>query len=196
MLNINQVKKDFRFAFTEIPHATHQPVLFTICNKPNLKILEFGCGVFSTGLLSYLNLKLNHNIITFENDQSWIDEIIKNTPYKILDNHQIYFVENWNIFFETDPLNLYNNHYDVIFIDQAPWEARELTLDRLKNNADYIIIHDSDFMPEYDINYDKYLKYYKIFMPLQPYPYKSGPPTLLGSNIYDCNIDINYGDFV
>ena len=33
-------------------------------------------------------------------------------------------------------------------------------------------------------------------MPLEPYPYKSGPPTLLGSNFYDCNININYEDFV
>jgi hypothetical protein len=104
----------------------------------------------------------------------------------------LFFIDDWNQFFEQDPLGLYNNKYDLIFIDQAPWEARELTLLKLNQNTDYLIIHDSDFTPDYNIDYNRYLKYYKTYLPLPPYPYKTGPPTLLGSNFYDCNFNIDY----
>jgi hypothetical protein len=50
------------------PYATHEPVLYYMCNKPNLKILEFGCGDISTRLLSLLTQKYNHQILSFDNN--------------------------------------------------------------------------------------------------------------------------------
>lgn len=194
MLVLKQVKQEFHFACKDIPHATHQPVLYTLGQQGrNLKILEFGCGMFSTGLLSYLNRELGHDITTFDNDITWLNKIRHELKYPILPTHKLVYVEDWKRFFETT--DIHSGFYDIIFIDQAPWEARELTLSILSHRAKYIVIHDSDFYPGYNIDYNAYLKHYKVYMPAEPYPYPSGPPTLLGSNYTDDLPDIDYKDF-
>jgi len=192
MLQLNEVKQEFKFGHLCSP-GTHQPVLFTICNRPNLKILEFGCGYFSSLLLHYMNTKLNHTIISMETDATWITNVLEQiTP---LPSHEFWLIEDWFVFLEEDKGDLQQQHWDVVFVDQAPWDARHVTIEKFKNIADYIVVHDSDMHPGFEFDYSPHLKYFEVYMPAKPYPYKSGPPTLLGSNYNECKFDINPEDF-
>lgn len=192
MLQLSEVKNEFQFGHRCAP-GTHQPALWTVCNRPDLRILEFGTGYFSTKLLSYMCKKLNHFTMSFENDLEWYK-----ISHNLIDkqaNHSITLVDDWKIFFDEDPLGLTTSYWNVVFVDQAPWVARHWTISKFKNCADYIIVHDSDMHPGFEFDYSPHLAKYEIYMPDLPYPYKSGPPTLIGSNIYDCKFNIINSEF-
>ncbi len=46
-----------------------------MAKKDNAKILEFGCGHFSSKLLSWLKPQYNLSIQSFESDHNWIKEV-------------------------------------------------------------------------------------------------------------------------
>lgn len=192
MIDLVIAKQEFKFGHTCAP-GTHQPALFTICNKPNLNILEFGCGVFSTPMLAYMASKLNSNIISLETDQRWLDEA-KSRCCKV-QSHSFLLVSDWFSFLAEDPAKLQQQKWDVVFVDQAPWNARHDTIIAFKNIAEYIVVHDSDMHPGFEFDYTPHLKNYDIYMPAKPYPYKTGPPTLVGSNFNDTKFNINPEDF-
>jgi hypothetical protein len=158
-----------------------------------MRILEFGSGYFSTPLLHKIGKKLGHHIATFENNVDWVKEWTSDSqiPVEFDDQHTVEIVEDWQKLLQEIP----RTYYDVIFIDQAPWEARHWTIEALRDYADFFVIHDSDMHPGYEIDYDDHFQYYTTYMPDKPYPYESGPPTLLGSNFRECNLAVNNGDF-
>jgi hypothetical protein len=158
-----------------------------MCCKDNLKILEFGCGNFSSKLLSWLKPQYNLQISSFESDINWIKEVQPTISY------DIYPVDDWNSFLSDNKIRLKEEKYDVAFVDQAPWEARHETIKYIKDSCEYIILHDCDYYPYENIfQYSDYFKYWKIFLTPEPWPWRTGPPTLLASNYSDCNIDILY----
>ena len=182
----------------DIAWATHQPVLHHMCCKDNAKILEYGCGIFSDRLLSWLQPQYNLNIIAYESDKEWIDKVkdeIK-PPYTIYpvsswDEH----FKIWDALFPTFPMG--KEKWDVVFVDQAPWEARHETIKRYHDKCEYLILHDCDYYPHEKIfEYSDYFKYWKLFVPPGPsssWPWKTGPPTLLASNFNKVeDIEISY----
>ena len=57
-------------------------------------------------------------------------------------NYFFYYVNSWNDLFQE---NAFDEIYDLVFVDQSPWEARTLTMERLKNKTKLFILHDYDY---------------------------------------------------
>ena len=99
----------------------------------------------------------------------------------------------------------HNIEFDICFIDQSPWTARTCVLQHFKNVCKYLIVHDVDHFPlnnkwgkileskKIDYNkkihnmvFDDILRCHKIFYPkLEYFCPRTGPPTLLGSNLLE-----------
>jgi len=178
---------------TNDPFATHQPVLkknLSILDK-NKPILELGCGHGSTPLLHDFSTSHQVEIYIFDNNEEWLNII--SSQYKSHKYHNYIKVNDWNI--ELKEYLKYD--WSLVFIDQAPWEARTLSLELFKNKTDYVILHDCDYFPANNVfgkqyspiisslstghrDYSDILKYYVEYFP-KHFASPSGPPTLLGS---------------
>lgn len=101
-------------------------------------ILEIGSGPFSTPLLHWLCHEKGRKLITYEN----VPDYFKFAKGFQSRNHRILFVKNWE---EIDA----KKHWGVALIDHEPAERRRADILKLKDNADYIIIHDTEREDKY-----------------------------------------------
>lgn len=110
--------------------------------KKNVKIncLEFGTGDGSALIFGeYAKLNKNVTITAYDSDFHWLNETKKKYG---LGNYDFVHVNNWDEFFAQTN---FNGIYDLIFVDQAPWEARIKSIDFLKDKTKTIILHDFDY---------------------------------------------------
>lgn len=128
-------------------------------------VLELGCGFSSTPFLYWLCQDQGRKFVSYDNDEGWIKKL----------GYPIVYVGNW------DKAEIINVHWSVAFIDHRPGERRVVDAAKLKNKADYIILHDSE--PQLD----KFYGYEKIY-PLFKYRFdytKFLPQTTILSNYFD-----------
>ena len=177
------------FAFHKDPHSTHQPILSYVAKLGSGKILEFGAGYYSTPLLYEVVHEKKGRLLSFENDASFVS--------KFFGDNDMYFTimdANWDTFFTSSICEeIQKMNWDVVFIDQAPWEARLVTVKHFANCCDYLLLHDCDyFIKTGQIkSWSEHFKYYKTYLPPEPWPFDTGPPTLVGSNKIEIhNIEI------
>lgn len=126
------------------PYYTHRKYLkkelSLLDSKNKLKILEFGVGEGSSSIFNEFALNnKNIKIEAFETDKAWLDETKE--KYE-LDNYKFTHIDNWNDFLIEKN---FQENYDLIFVDQSPWEARVKTLDILINKSSVTILHDYDY---------------------------------------------------
>lgn len=169
---------------------THQPFLKMYIEKTKGDILEFGTGDGSTGFILDLIKGTDRKLISIENNENWLNKM--KSLYPENEQHKYHFVLDWESFIK----QMKPEKYSIVFIDQSPWEARIMSLNHFKDVAEYIIIHDADYFPtnklfgsvipnkkfEDSFNFDDVFKNWKLYFPEKPYPYYTGPPTLVGSN--------------
>lgn len=175
------------------PFATHQQFLEFYVLKTSGNILEFGCGNGSTGLIRNLIKGTSRKLVSFENNKEWYDKMIVEIPPN--ENHQYIFVKDWEETINNLPKIDWSN--TLVFIDQAPWDARRITMEYFKDVAEYVLIHDVDYfnnngifgtykmipgqnIPEYD--YSDISNNWKLYYPPKPWPAPTGPPLLVFSN--------------
>ena len=193
--------------------STHQPVLYAVAKATKGPIIEFGCGHGSTDLLHAMCEKEGRLLITLEDDWNWMNRFTQKylgqgynadnsgwhrfyyVPGKRLDDlenpaHWIAFMDHFDLLSSLD--------FDVCFIDQSPWLARYETLQRMKNKARFVVIHDVDYFPTHHIfgttiqpivnrqegrfDFSDVFSSFCVYFPNQPWPADTGPPTLVGSN--------------
>lgn len=126
------------------PYYTHRKYLINSLNslskKDQINILEFGVGEGSSLIFhEFASKNKNFNITAFETDNLWLNET-KN-KYE-LDNYKFNYINNWDDLLVQEN---FNSEYDLIFIDQSPWEARIKTIDLLIKKSKITILHDYDF---------------------------------------------------
>lgn len=114
-------------------YTTHMPMLIKVVQMSEGPILEIGSGLFSTPLLHWLCHEKGRKLITYENNQDYF-KFAKGFQSR---NHRIRFIKDWN---EIDA----RTHWGVVLIDHEPVEQRHLDILRLKDKADYIVIHDTE----------------------------------------------------
>lgn len=105
-----------------------------------IKCLEFGTGDGSAVIFKELTDKYeNLSVTSYESDFNWLTET-KNKYEN--NNYNFIYTESWD-----DLLNEenFNDVYDLVFVDQSPWEVRIKTIDLLKNKTKVLILHDFDF---------------------------------------------------
>lgn len=127
-----------------IDFYTHRPFLIRELNKLTTKdivnILELGTGDGSSLVLNeFAKCHDNFHINGFETDFNWYSSMKE--KYEI-DNYKIHYISDWHTF-----LNTYEflDKYDLVFVDQSPWEARMNSIEKLKNSVEKIILHDYDY---------------------------------------------------
>jgi len=111
-------------------YTTHIPVLIKALNSTEGDVLELGSGLFSTPLLHWLCAESGRRLETFEDEKEYFDFANQFRSR----NHKILFVEDW------DKIDI-SKKRGVVFIDH---KTERRSIDALRVNATYIILHDSE----------------------------------------------------
>ena len=154
----NTMRRIFRY-------GTHIPVLIKIMEITKGPVLELGCGFNSTPLLFWLCKDQDRKFVSYDNDQRWIEKV----------GYSVEYASDW------DKTDIDNTHWSVAFMDHRPGERRSIDAVRLKDKADFIILHDSVS------ELGKFYEFEKIY-PLFKYRYnytKFLPNTTVLSNLVD-----------
>lgn len=132
--------------------ASHIPVLVRAFDLSEGDILEVGTGYFSTTLLHWLGETTGRKIVSYETSPKWFERAKR---YQC-DYHDVIFVENWaDIPFDS-------KHWGLAFVDHDPHKERANTIRRLKDQAEFIVAHDTE--PRSEKGYD-----YPLIYPLFKY---------------------------
>lgn len=154
-------------------YVTYLPILLKLVEQTDGPILELGMG-YSTMILDMMCQQTERELASYENDEKWYKE---NLIYKS-NYHSINYVEDW------DKVPYHVRHWSIALIDHRPAMRRRVDAMRLKDNVDYILIHDSE--PEIDRFYG-YSRLYKLFK--YRYDYKDCKPnTTVLSNFIDLSV--------
>lgn len=192
---------NFKFEYATNEFATHQPVLHELLKRTAGPVLELGCGAGSTPLIH--QFAPGRKIVTVDNDPTWL--IPLKNQYENQD-HQFLLVADWKEALQDPRLQ---GPWDVVFVDQNPWEARHESLLKFKDTAQFLLLHDSDYFPlnhifgtlkkniisfidEGERDYGDIFKYWKEFFPKKPWLAATGPPTLVGSNKNPCDFNVSF----
>ncbi len=113
-----------------ISTGSHIPILaFCVINFPG-SILELGCGWYSTPLLHCL--AGDRRLLTLENEKEWFDQFKKFQSA----THEIRLIDDW------DKVNIEGEPWGIAFVDHHPGPRRIVEIERLKDVAKIIVIHD------------------------------------------------------
>lgn len=80
-------------------------------------------------------------VISFETNRKWFEKMKK--VWGNLQNYEMRFISHW------DELKKLNGVYDLVFVDQSPWQARIDSIDLLKDKSKTFILHDYDFFNKF-----------------------------------------------
>ena len=129
--------------------GSHIPILIKLVQMTDGPVLELGIGYNSTPLLHWL-CGSNRHLVSLEGDEKWVKKF---QEYNV-DRHIVKHIEDW------DKADIDNTHWSVVLIDHRPALRRKVDAERLKDKADYILIHDSE--PEINKFY-RYTDIYPLF---------------------------------
>ena len=90
--------------------------------------LELGTGEGSALIFEeYAKTNENVKISSYDTDFFWLN---KTSEKYSLKNYIFTYINDWDSFLNK---NIFEDKYDLIFIDQAPWEARIKSIDFVKD---------------------------------------------------------------
>ncbi len=117
--------------------STHMPMLIKTVQATTGPVLELGAGPYSTPLLHWLTAGTRRILVTYDNEPLFYNYARRfQSRY-----HIVCFTEDWR---ELDR----DRHWSVVFIDHSgkPRDDSRRGEDaiRLKDKADYIVLHDTD----------------------------------------------------
>ncbi len=161
---------------------THRPFLIRELEKlkckNSVKILELGTGDGSSLILNEFAKSCDNFIIqAYETDYAWFSNMMEKYA---TDNYHFNHIDNWNSFLARD----FEEYYDLIFIDQSPWEARMQSFEKFKNSVGVIILHDYDYFNKgaiqdiYSVDETSVFGKYREFFELEN-NFEVLPPTLV-----------------
>jgi hypothetical protein len=128
-------------------YCTHQE--YTKKELENLKsksyVLELGIGNGSSPLMyEFCKNNPKSTVVSFETDSAWFNQMYE--KYGDLPNYIFNLISDWNDLSE----HLERKSYDLVFVDQSPWEARIQSIDLLKDKTKLFILHDYDYFNKDD----------------------------------------------
>ena len=118
-----------------LAYGSHLPCLIKAVEKTGGDILELGTGIFSTPYLRYVAMLQDRKLVSVENFKPWYDFLLK--YYENSKNHEMILVEKY----ADAPVD---REWGIVLIDQTPDSSRAEEAIRLKDKAQYIVVHDSN----------------------------------------------------
>ena len=162
-------------------YATHQLVLLEILKRTNKPVLELGAGHFSTPQVHTHKSK----VLTIDDSQKWIDMFssLKSQTHVFCCLNSVELQK----FYDND-----TEQWGLVFVDNSTWEQRMGAINKYKDTADYMIIHDTNYSAGEGIfgkvigskrDFSSHFKYWTEFLPEN----RTGdsPATLLASNKFN-----------
>lgn len=144
--------------------GSHIPVLIKVLSISEGPILELGTGLNSTPVLHWLCNETKRKIDSYES----IPMFHRAAWNYHNDYHTIHLVEDWDKDLKID------KHWGVVFIDHAPGIRRNVEMGRLAQNADYVIVHDTEPKSDWHYKYSNHFGDYKYrFDYTKAYPHTS-----------------------
>lgn len=149
-------------------YGSHLPVLLHLVDVTDGPILELGTGQFSTPLLDLMCRDKKRLLVSVDNDPKWHKE---NSKWES-DFHRVVLLNDWDTF------DLSAEFWTIAFVDHKPAKRRRVEIEKLANQAMFVVVHDTE--PEMD----KFFRYGKAFAKYQfRYDYtKCKPNTTILSN--------------
>ena len=152
----------------------------------------FRAGIWSTVQIHNALKNRGIRILTIDSNYKWLFEYIELTT----ELHDLRHIEDADMpaFYKHDGVE-----WGVVFIDNSTWRARKLAVQKYKDVADYIVLHDCDYLLEKNHTYGKiirrinvaekdpgvrdYSKTFKYWIEffIEDWGHRH-PPVLLGSN--------------
>jgi hypothetical protein len=135
-------------------YSTHMAILVKALDMSSGPVIEMGGGLFSTPLLHWLCAYHKRKLITYEDSPLFFNF----ERLFISRNHKIRLVKNWDEV-------VVDGRCGVIFIDHDPYDGSDVFARRKKdalrlvNNADLLVLHDSDHVGYKDEEFWKQFKY-------------------------------------
>lgn len=150
--------------------GSHIPVLIKVMQNSTGGVLELGTGFNSTPVLHWLCNEMGRRLDSYESSRAFHRAAWNYNN----DFHKVHLIEDW----DTLPVD---KHWGVVFIDHAPGKRRVEEMMRFANNADYVIVHDTEAKSDWHYNFTKGFPNYKY-----RYDYtKAYPHTSILSNFKD-----------
>ena len=152
-------------------YASFLPILIDVMRKSDGPVLEMGVGLFSTPVMHWLCLESRRELVSYENDPEYFHLVSKfQSP-----SHKIILLDDW------DQAEIDSIHWGAVLIDHGPAERRVVDIKRLTNNAEFIVVHDTEESLNHLHHYDQVFPSFKY-----RYDYKRRRPyTTVLSNFRD-----------
>jgi hypothetical protein len=134
-------------------------------------VLEMGTGFFSTMYLHHLAAITDRKVVSYESAEHWYNRARRYQS----EYHEVIKVQLW------DDANVIDRHWGMVLIDYSPQGSRIKGMERVKDNADFVVVHDTEPRSERIYGYSKVAGLYKY-----RYDYKKIDPwTSVFSNFID-----------
>lgn len=119
--------------------STHQPVVIHMLNTIiEGDVLEFGMGWNSTPLMHLICGLQGRNLLSIDTDPDWFKKFTNfESPW-----HHVEVVAQGPIYDGSH--DMFKRRYAIAFVDAAPAQIRQPVIERIKDVADYVIVHDSE----------------------------------------------------
>jgi len=152
-------------------YNSHRPMLKAILQAyPIGRVIELGMGDGSTQLISDVCKEQGREFISYENNPEWYAKMAH-----VHDVHNsLKFVSDWGKI-RVEPCV-------VLFVDHAPAEQRKIDIEKFKDKAEIIIVHDSEDEANYVYGLKEILSLFKYRIDIQQ---KGMPRTTAVSNTID-----------
>lgn len=152
---------------THVGGGSHLPILMKVLSLTDGPVLELGTGLFSTPYLHWACYP-NRKLVSYENKKEFFNTWKYDDKREVCNNygyHSRFLVENndW------DKIDI-SEHWGVAFIDHNPGPRRREEVRRLANNADYIVVHDTDEKNDWYYKYSEYFLDFKYRWDSKIYP--------------------------
>jgi len=127
------------------PFFTHSPVIAKCVANTTGPILELGTGVYSTAFLSFLAAP--RRIVSLDTDLNWLAKL--KTHFES-DNHEFKHVDCGNKVEKYHQImdefvGQYSEPWAFVFIDHGLISERKTDIERFKDIAEIIAVHDSSY---------------------------------------------------
>ena len=128
-------------------YGTHMVPLVTAVVNTNGPVLEMGCGDYSTPLLHAICSSQKRILVTTDTDKQWLHLFMDLET----DWHQFIYVPVYDDDKNLNPKpHIWNtigndHHWSVVLIDHRPGERRKVDIQRLRNNVEIFVVHDTQY---------------------------------------------------
>jgi len=156
--------------------GTHLPLLMKAMSVSNGNVLELGMGLSSTPYLHWMCFDQDRKLVSFENDKAFYEML---RPYNDTKFHKVRYIDDW------EKLDIHHQRWSVVLIDTNPKSSRREFATKLKDTADFVILHDTEESHEKFYRYrDPVVGCFKDYKFIYTYK-KTSPNTSILSNVFD-----------